>query len=170
MATAKDFRTVKAFDTKAVDRSGKDVGKRTYWKLYAIENAVRVLIHSVLSAQIGAGWWSSAVDPSLQKKAEGFRKRYLARPWHTAPGSHGIYYIDLADLNEIIRANSNLFLPVVADVDQWLAKLEQIRLPRNVVAHMNWPSETDRKRIDVLYDDVQTLLSAVSTTVALANP
>ena len=170
MTTAKDFRAATAFDAKAVDRSGKDVAKRTYWKLYSIENAVRVLIHSLLNAQIGAQWWASAVDKKLQNKAEGFRKKYTARPWHTPPGTHDIYYIDLADLNEIIRANSNLFLPVVADIDQWMAKLEQIRLPRNVVAHMNWPSDTDRKRIDVLYDDVQTLLQAVSKTVSLTSP
>lgn len=170
MPASRDFRKAQAFDLRQVDAAGKDVGRRVYWKLYAIENVVRVLIHSVLSAQIDASWWSSAVDQKLQKKAQGSRSKYTSRPWHTSPGTHDIYYIDLFDLNEIIRANSNLFLPVVPEIDQWMAKIEQIRLPRNVVAHMNWPSDTDRKRIDVLYEDVLALANTLSGKVVFSIP
>jgi hypothetical protein len=170
MPGSRDFRTAQAFNLQQVDASGKDVGRRVYWKLYAIENMVRVLIHSVLCAQINPSWWASAVDQTLQNKAQGFRRKYTSRPWHTSPGIHDIYYIDLLDLNEIIRANSHLFLPVVPDIDQWVAKIEQIRLPRNVVAHMNWPSDTDRKRIDVLYEDVLALVKTLSGTLSFLIP
>jgi hypothetical protein len=106
----------------------------------------------------------------LQKKAQRFRSTYTSSPWRSSPGKHDIYFIDLADLNEIIRANSNLFLPLIPDVDQWMARIEQIRLPRNVVAHMNWPNQTDRQRIDVFYNDVRSLAGHLVGTVQLATP
>ena len=170
MAIASDFRNAVVFDLSSVRASGRDIGRNVYWKLYAIENVVRVIIHSVLSAQINTNWWATATDPTLQKKALGFRRKYTSRPWHTAPGNHDIYYVDLPDLNEIIRANSQLFLPVIPDIDQWMARIEQIRLPRNVVAHMNWPHATDRKRIDVFFEDLQSLAQSLGNQLKLAAP
>lgn len=169
MPSVKDFR-LSAFSVAGVRASGQNVGRTVYWKLYAIENLMRVIVNSVLAAQIGPNWWAAAVDPKLQGKARGFQAKYAAQPWHTAPGTHDIYYLDLADLNEIMRANSNLFVPVIPNVDQWIARIEQIRLPRNVVAHMNWPSPTDRSRINVVYSDIQSLANQLSSALALAIP
>lgn len=72
-------------------------------------------------------------------------------------GVHGIYYTTLFQLTDIIRTNSHLFAPMIPDVDQWILRIELIRYPRNVVGHMNFPTRTDQKRIDVFYDDVQAL-------------
>lgn len=172
MGAAADFRSAGAFNLSHVDTSGRDVGRRVYWKLYAIENVIRVIVHSVLSIQIEPNWWPRAVDTRIQTKAERYRANYTASPWHSSPGVHGIYFIDLADLNEIVRANSNHFLPIIPDVDQWMARIEQVRLPRNVVAHMNWPNKTDRRRIDVFYDDVRTLAAHLSSSrrLTLTSP
>jgi hypothetical protein len=170
MPATSDFRSAGRFDLSRVDTSGRDVGRRVYWKLYAIENVMRVIIHSVLSAQVGADWWSLAVDASLQRKAQRFRATYTSSPWHSSPGKHDIYFVDLADLNEIMRANSNLFLPLIPDIDQWMARIEQIRLPRNIVAHMNWPSRIDRQRIDVFYSDVRSLATHLGGTLGLSVP
>ena len=164
-----DFRTT-TFDVGRVKTSGRNVGSNVYWKLYAIENVIRVIIHSVLSAQIGSNWWSTAVDSRIQGKVQRFRATYGASPWHSSPGQHEIYYLDLSDLNEIMRANSNLFAPVVPDVHQWIARIEQVRLPRNIVAHMNWPHQTDRQRIEVTYKDVQALANQLAGSLALSIP
>jgi len=67
------------------------------------------------------------------------------------PGRHDIYYVFLPDLNNIIRANSNLLLPVVPDIDNWMLRIEEIRLPRNIVGHMNFPNKPDRQRIDDIH-------------------
>ncbi len=157
MPTVTDFRSL-TFDPAKVDAGGKEVGRRVYWKLYAVENLVRVVVHSVLSQQINPGWWQVAVDADTQKRVKKFMDQYANQPWHSTPGRHEIYYTFLSDLSEIIRANSNLFLPVIEDIDMWIARIEQIRLPRNVVGHMNWPSETDRMRIDVFHSDLQQLV------------
>ena len=169
MPIAQDFR-LSSFNLPAVGNSGKLIGRQTYWKLYYIENIFRVLIHSVLSVQIPTDWWVVAVDGEIQKKAVRFQDNYLKKTWHGKPGTHGIYYIDLRDLNEILRANANLFVPVIPDLDKWLIGIEELRLPRNVVAHMNFPSKTDIKRIDVFYEDCISLVTHVQTKIALKIP
>lgn len=163
MPTTVDFRT-STFDGSKVDASGKDIGRRVYWKLYVIENVIRVIVHSILTKQIGPNWWIVAVGSGIQRQAQRFKSSYLTRPWHSTPGGHEVYYTNLSDLNEIMRANSHLFLPVIADIDQWIARIEQIRLPRNIVGHMNWPNSTDRQRIDVFYADVHALAKHLVTS------
>ena len=158
-----DFRS-SAFKIPNVESSGKFVGSTTYWKIYAIENLFRVIIHSVLSVQIDSQWWTTAVHPRIQGQARRFRQDYLRRPWHTSPGSHDIYYTHLGDLNEIIRANSHLFLPLIPDVDRWIALIEQLRLPRNIVGHMNYPNRVDQKRVDVLHSDTRALIGHLEGT------
>jgi hypothetical protein len=170
MPKAKDFRRTTNFDPARIRSSGKHIGSHVYWKLYASENLIRVIIHSVLSSQVGLTWWSLAVEPRIQQKAQGFRTSYSARPWHNMPGHHDVYYVDLSDLNNIIRANSHLFAPAIPDIDQWIARIEQSRLPRNVVAHMNWPTDTDSKRIDVLFADLQALAAKLGSPIPMSIP
>ncbi len=153
-----DFRKA-AFHVPRVEATGKYIGKNTYWKIFAIENMFRIIIHSVLSVQINPNWWTIAVDRDTQNRAQKFRKDYLRSPWHTSPGSHDIYYTLLRDLAEIIRANKNLFLPSIPDIDQWIARIELIRLPRNIVGHMNYPERVDRQRIDVTHADTRALMT-----------
>ncbi len=160
MAIVRDFRYFQ-FDQLRVDRCGKHIGRHIYWKLYTIENLVRTIIHSVLTAQINSKWWDVAVDPKIQKRAAGLRQQYAERPGHTLPGNHDIYYVFLSDLNKIIGANSNLFLPVLTDVDNWIVKLEGVRLPRNIVSHMNFPNQPDRQKIDKTYNDFVSLLPRI---------
>jgi hypothetical protein len=161
MPAPSDFRTF-AFDLVRVDNAGKSVGRAVYWKLYAIENIVRVIIHSVLVVQIGPGWWTTATASGLQKRVAAFMASYAQKPWHSTPGKHEIYYTYLGDLNEIIRPNSHLFVPAIPDIDQWISRLELIRLPRNIVGHMNWLTAADRKRVDVLHSDLQALLGQLA--------
>lgn len=152
MPAARNFQHY-AFDKHRIVRGGKFVGRESYWKLYAIENLVRVIIHSILTVQISANWWNIAVDPNVQRDAGRRQRQYARRRTGTDPGGHGIYYVFLAELNNIIRANSNLFLPIVPDIDEWVARLERVRPPRNVVGHMNFPNWHDRKRISAVLEE-----------------
>lgn len=167
-----DFRLKSLFSVAAVGSSGRSIGRRVYWKLYAVENIYRIVIHSILSAQIGFNWWDLAVDQNIQAKVRGFRRRHSTRPWHSTPGTHDIYYTDLFELNEIARANAHLFVYLMPDIDQWLAKIESVRIPRNVVAHMNFPNSIDTKRIDVVCEDFKNLISSSSfaTGISLQIP
>lgn len=163
MPAVADFRN-KPFAIKDVKNSGGYLGRTSYAKLYLIENILRVIIHSVLSAQLNANWWNTAVDEPIRKHVDRFKKRYIRRPWHTRPGSHDIYYTQLGHLSEIMRSNRNYFDPIVADVDQWVVDIERLRMPRNIVGHMNFPNKTDTKRIDVLYADCLALIKQFLTS------
>lgn len=165
--TTSDFRNY-AFDTKRITFSGKDIGAKVYSKLYAIENLVRILVHSVLTAQLGPNWWAVAADPQLQKDVVKRMASYGNRPWHSTPGKHEVYYIYLSDLTKILTSNSAQFLPLIPDVDQWTARLEQIRLPRNIVGHMNWLTVVDRNRIDVCLADIEQLVAKLASNPQLA--
>jgi hypothetical protein len=150
MPVPKDFRRFK-YQSVRIDRCGRSIGRNSYWKLYAIENSWRIIIHSVLSVQISPTWWAVAVGPKKQRTLTSFRNQYLNNPLHASPGHHDIYLFFLSDLTKMLADYRNLFITVLSDIDQWIVRLETIRLPRNLVGHMNYPNTYDRQRIDTTY-------------------
>jgi hypothetical protein len=155
---AHDFRRY-TFTADRVNRAGHYIADESYWKLYSIENTIRVVINSVLTVQLGPNWWATVVDPRVARNVLRFRGQYTARPQHASPGAHDIYLVFLSDLTQIVGIHSNQFRPLIPDVDRWVARLEGIRLSRNLVGHMNFPNYYDRQRIDSVYDRLPTLLT-----------
>jgi hypothetical protein len=156
-----DFKKRQQFIPENVLESGIYIGKKIYWKLYAIENFYRIIIHSILSVQVDPEWWPVVTPPRIQKKAQKFKNDYVEKPWYTMPGKHFIYFTDLYGLNEITRINSGFFEPIIPTIDDWVLKIEDMRLPRNVVAHMNFPNKTDRQRISIFYEDFKKLIKSI---------
>jgi len=161
MPITSDFRTL-PFHINKVAESGRHIGKTSYWKLWPIENLVRVVVHSVLSVQINPNWWGIAVDPNTDNKVLRVMKDYASQPWHSSPGKHKIYYLFLPDLVKVISINSNLFRPLISNIDSWIARLEQIRLSRNMVGHMNWLDLPDETEIDNTYRDLKVMVKDLS--------
>jgi hypothetical protein len=124
MAPITDFR-ISSYNPKAIDNCGRFIGHQSYWKLYAIENLFRIIVHSILSVQISYVWWEVAVDGPTRTKAEYRQSLYSRKSPNDKIGRHGIYYLDLRDLNEIIRANANLIDPVVPDLDSWILRVRK---------------------------------------------
>jgi len=171
MPSVRDFRTASKFDIGTVSISGRYIGKIAYWKLYATENLYRVILHSILSIQLPPpDWWSSAANENIQRRANRNREDYAAQPWHTTPGQHSIYYIGLGDLNEIARATAEKLRVVVPNIDDFITRVEMVRLPRNVVAHMNFLKAADRNRVDIIYEDFKALTKMVQQNIVLQIP
>jgi hypothetical protein len=166
MAGTQDFRSF-PFARSRVDDCGRYLGHQTYWKLYSIENYLRVILHSVLSAQISPNWWDAAVDPNTKNHIVRVKKDYLRTGVHTSPGRHDIYYVYLSDLTKIMATTRHLIAKVIADVDTWIAKIEGVRIPRNLVGHMNFPNVADRKRIEVLHGELTVLIHKLEKTPGL---
>jgi hypothetical protein len=161
MAAAKDFRKY-SFMPIRVDRCGRSIGSNSYWKLYSIENTVRVIVNSVLSKQVPQPWWASAVNPTVALNAQKRRARYATKPKHASPGSHDIYLIDLFELTEILRIHSHLFRPIIPETDQFLMALESMRVSRNIIGHMNFPNSYDRTAIDATFKQLPVILSRLA--------
>ena len=157
MPVVVDYRTL-PFNITSISDSGKYVGRSAYWKLYAIENLIRILVHSVLSAQINPAWWAVAVDPNTDRKVQMVKRDYAKQPLHSSPGAHDIYCLFLPDLRKIMSAHRHLFSPIIPDIDQWILRIEDIRLPRNIVGHMNWLNTADERQIDDTYSDLMALM------------
>jgi hypothetical protein len=161
MSRTRDFRNL-SFSPERIDRCGRYIGSNLYWKFYAVENTFRIVLNSVLTAQLGVDWWDLAVDPEVARRSRRFRSSYTARPRHANPGQHDIHLLFLSDLTDIMRMNSHIFVPVLPDVDQWIATLEAIRIPRNLVGHMNFPNAHDLATIDNAYSLLPRLLSSLA--------
>jgi hypothetical protein len=157
MAGTQDFR-LSAFARQRVDNCGRYLGHNTYWKLYSIENYLRVILHSVLLDQIGSTWLDQSIDSEKKKNIAKSKKDYLKKPVHTLPGNHDVYYLYLSDLSKIMLANRHLILSLIPDVDNWVVKIEQARIPRNLIGHMNFPNQGDRVRIDMLHAELSGLV------------
>ena len=154
--TSTDFRKY-SFNITRITDSGKYIGRRVYWRLYLLENIVRIVVNSVLSVQINPNWWSVAASPNLLLKIQDRRNSYLLAPHLTSPGLHDIYFIFIYELNNIIARYRSSFLPVMPDIDNWISDLENVKYSRNIVAHMNWPNQYDINLVDRMYDDAVKL-------------
>lgn len=157
-----DYRTL-PFRFKSISDSGKHLGRGLYWRIYALENGVRIIVHSILAAQLGTSWFALVADKKLKSKVLKVAGDYANHPVHATPGKHEIYYIFLPDLTKIISFNSNQFVPVIPDVNNWIIQLEGIRIPRNLVGHMNWPNPHDVGLIEAAYKDLKKIIQEVDS-------
>jgi hypothetical protein len=165
MSEIVDFRRSSDFTVEGVNKNGRFLGRSFYWKLYFVENVLRVVINTVLSIQVRPipalypSWWEFLYhDTKLMGDAERVRRRYLASPAHTHPGKHGIYYVYLHDLGNIMHENARYFTPIIPEVDKWVLKIEQVGLPRNCVGHMNLINAEDRRQINTMYYECKALI------------
>ena len=166
MSVVSDFRLATSFDSDRANDTGQFVGRSVYSKLYFLENAFRVIIHSILSVQINPGWWEIAVGADMRKDVQKVRDEYLSSP-QSNPGKHIIYYVYLWQLGEIIRSNSNQFSRLIPDIDRWVINIERVRWPRNIVGHMNFPNKRDRELIDKMYVECRALVRALQDSKQL---
>lgn len=163
MPVVRDFRNY-SYKSDRIDRCARYVGSKLYWKRYAVENTVRIVIHSILSAQIGPDWWSVSVDKKILARATKFRADYTAKPKNAGPGVSDLHLVYLSDLTNILRVNNHLFAPIIPDTNNWIVTLEAIRLPRNLVGHMNFPNSYDRTSVDSAYSQLPMLLKRLATS------
>ena len=164
MPQISDFREA-SFSKQKIEGCGKYLGRQTYWKLYIIENTLRIIINSILSVQYhekGGEWWADLAGSKAQQNADRNKKRYLVleAKFFSKPGKHPIYFVDIKDLGTIIRENFSLFVDVFGDksYNKLVVEIENIIIPRNIVAHMNFPTKTDTKRIDTFFQDINVYL------------
>ena len=115
---------------------------------------------SVLAHSFGEKWWSQPEVVSNDIKREVERRKALegANRWHYKRGSHEIFYTDFGDLSLIIGNNWKEFKPLFPSLRWIQAKLEEVELSRNIVAHNNPLPKREFDRIDMVLGDLQKQL------------
>jgi hypothetical protein len=131
-----------------------------YPKLYVLENMLRNVVKSVLTESIGENWWTQTNVVSADTKREVERRKALEgeNRWHYQRGSHEIFYTNFGDLNLIVANNWKEFKPLFPSLRWIQAKLEEIELSRNIVAHNNPLPKREFDRIDMIFGDLEKQL------------
>lgn len=165
-----DFRRC-VFSAGHVRTSAHRIGDTLYWRLYFSENVTRVIVHSVLTAQLGPAWWATAVSTNTTSSIQSMLNSYAANQRHAIPGTHAIYFLFLPQLSLIVRSHINLFLQVIPTAQDWSVSLDRVKVPRNLVGHMNWPNAYDRRMIENVYSQTLDALASTQTSaVAVSIP
>ncbi len=118
-----------------------------YPLLYVFENSLRELIKRVMKSRYGDDWWDKEFNTgkfkNMKQKVSGRMRTEVKNSWHQKRGAHPIEYTDISDLENIIRAKQNLFIPdMITDLDWFAQFMKELYPSRNVICHMN-PLESD---------------------------
>lgn len=170
-----DFRIFAEFTQPRVSQSGKIIGSRVYWKLYAVENLLRVLIDSILSINSPEPnlWEGNVILRNDQlERIEKEKEKQRALKWKSTRGEHPLYYLSLKELGKIIRDTEVSLVPPLApdDREALIQDIEKIVHSRNVVAHMNFPSKDDESIINNLYRKIVSLIRRLEDSVKFKAP
>lgn len=108
-----------------------------YFYFYVLENALRKFILEVLNKK-KPDWWDK-VNSRIKSNVDSRKKKEKWNPWVTGRGAHEIYYTDLSDLSNIIKANQSIFTTYFDKMEgklNWLThRIDEIYLIRNNLAH-----------------------------------
>lgn len=113
-----------------------------YPVLYVLENSMRELIKRVMESTYGENWWNTELNKgrlkNLHEKAEGRMQSEKRNSWHQKRGAHPIDYVDIADLEVIIQAKRDCFIPgIIPDLPWFEQFMRELCPSRHVVCHMN---------------------------------
>ena len=159
-----DFRRCNP-DKSRVRICGVFSGELLYPKLYFIENVTRIVVHSVLTLQLPPPWFAVAVDQDTANRVQVVRADYAANPRNASAGPHDVYYLFLPKLTGIIRTHFAYFQQAIPSADDWVDSLDAVRLPRNLVGHMNWPNSYDRAAIKRAHAETKKSLRHLQQSV-----
>lgn len=132
-----------------------------YPKLYVLENLIRYVVKSILENKLGTKWWdeSNIVSVDVKRKVKNRKKKEGKNRWHYRRGSHEIFYTDFGDLSSIIANNWKEFESLFPNLRWIQAKLEEVELSRNIIAHNNPLPKREIARIDMIFEDLKKQLS-----------
>ncbi len=142
-------------------KTAVDLGQEVFPQLFVLENSIRALIEKRLS-KYGNDWWEKLVPKPVRENVEQTMKREKRYPYREKRGEHPLYYANFKDLKKIILEESNKsnFADVIVDFVWFEAKMDEVYMARNNLAHSVPFSSDDKSRIALLYRDWARLLEA----------
>lgn len=155
----KDFRYKPFSDVSIIIDSGKYAGNRFYYKLFVIENLIRIIINTIMINDYPLrDWWAHAVDGGIKKS------------WHRRSRHHGIYHVFLKDLNTIIINNRIFIETYISDLDDLILTIENFNDTRRKIAHTKYLNTVDLNQLDKLYNLTKRLTIELSSHLTIVIP
>lgn len=133
------------------------IGDEPFPQVVVLENSIRTLIEKTLFA-INPDWWTALVPPNIQKNVQRTIDKEKKYPYREKRGNRQIMYCNFSDLKEIIIANYTEFRNVIVDVEWFKAKIDEVYMARNNLAHSILLSDDDISRIALFYRDWARLM------------
>lgn len=135
------------------------IGEEAFPQVVVLENSMRVLIEQTLSA-IRTDWWTALVPSNVQRNVQRTIGKEEKYPYREKRGNKPLMYCNFADLKEIVVANCSAFHNVIVDLEWFKAKMDEVYMARNNLAHSVLLSKDDMTRIALFYRDWARLLEA----------
>lgn len=135
------------------------IGEEAFPQVVVLENSIRALIEQTLSP-IRTDWWAALIPSNVQKKVQRTIDAEKKYPYREKRGNNPLLYCNFADLKEIVATNHSAFQNVIVDPEWFKAKMDEVYMARNNLAHSILLSKDDISRIALFYRDWARLLES----------
>lgn len=133
------------------------IGDEAFPQIVVLENSMRAFINHTLSAK-RKDWWLSLVPSHVQKNVRRILEIEKKYPYREKRGNKPLMYCNFADLKDIVIANYLAFKNVIVDLEWFSAKMNEVYMARNNLAHSVLLTKDDMTRIALFYRDWSRLL------------
>ena len=143
---------------------------KAYKILFELERLLRNFISETLQQRFEHGW-IKRIPPRIVRKCEqrALREKDTYQEISTDDSSLVINYADFKDLKEILINNWPIFEIYFGRRELIENKLEELEIPRNIIAHNRIISTTELSRISVYANDLKRCVGRALTASASNN-
>jgi hypothetical protein len=122
----------------------------TYARWWQLESWLRELAYVELRARDGVAWAENA-KVARGRLASDASFTHMAGPDRENP----LAYLDYSQLLDVIDDNWSLFTRTLVVQSSWAGRQDDLQRIRHRVAHLRWPADDDRERIEQTLRDLE---------------
>lgn len=122
----------------------------TYARWWQLESWLRELAYVELRARDGVAWASNAKMATGRLTSDA-TFAHMAGPDRANP----LAYLDYSQLLNVIEGNWDLFTKTLVVRSSWTGRQEDLQRIRHRVAHLRWPADDDKERIEQTLRDLE---------------
>ena len=138
---------------------------KSYKIMFNLERLLRVFISKNLQENFENGWLKEIPDRIINKcEKRALREKETYQETNMDDSSLIINYADFKDLKDIIIKNWALFEVYFIRKELIENKLEELEIPRNIIAHNRIISTTELNRISVYANDLKQCMDREMST------
>ncbi|SRR6266540_195031 len=136
---------------------------RAYATLRALENKLREFIDFKLRLNFGDKWFATNTSQGVKDSRDRARAKELSSTWQSVKIDVDIYYTDFKDLKSVVNMTVNwpVFQANFVDEVVVFKKLEELELPRNIIAHSRALSDSELTRLELYAHDILKAIGAI---------